>query len=99
MRVLAKRYGDSEDAEAKLLEVNRARSARLVTQQHLYSRIGRTLEALWPNPALPRTAENAKRLATLGLLIGSAVPNQCQLPLDLPPLFFEVLGVAEDAPK
>ncbi|KAH8053566.1 hypothetical protein JL722_9410 [Aureococcus anophagefferens] len=54
------------------------------------------LEALWLNPALPRTAANARKLAMLGLLVGSAVPNQCQLPLELPPLFFEVLGVAED---
>ena len=99
VRVLAKRYGDSEDAETKLLEaltgsVCEARRSAAPLLAHR-----KDLEALWPNPALPRTAENAKRLATLGLLIGSAVPNQCQLPLDLPPLFFEVLGVAEDAPN
>ncbi|KAH8048385.1 hypothetical protein JL721_11945 [Aureococcus anophagefferens] len=34
------------------------------------------LEALWLNPALPRTAANARKLAMLGLLVGSAVPNQ-----------------------
>ena len=76
-----------------------ARSARLDARNAPLLAHRKDLEALWPNPALPRTAENAKRLATLGLLIGSAVPNQCQLPLDLPPLFFEVLGVAEDAPN
>ncbi|KAH8082151.1 hypothetical protein JL720_8678 [Aureococcus anophagefferens] len=53
------------------------------------------LEALWLNPALPRTAANARKLAMLGLLVGSAVPNQCQLPLELPPLFFEAPGHLE----
>ena len=61
VRVLAKRYGDGEDAETKLLEAltgsvceARRNAAPLLAHR-------KDLEALWPNPALPRTAENAKR--------------------------------------
>lgn len=57
------------------------------------------LESLWLNPALEQTAANARRLALLGLLLGSAISNQCQLPLHLPTFFFKALGLAEDCPQ
>jgi len=98
VRVLAKRFGDDEDAETKLLEALAGCVAEVRRGAAPLLAHRKDLETLWPNASLPRNPANAKRLATLGLLIGSAVPNQCQLPLDLPPLFFEVLGVAEDAP-
>ena len=70
---------DGEDARRSCRSVDRSVcEARRSAAPLLAHR--KDLEALWPNPALPRTAENAKRLATLGLLIGSAVPDQCQLP-------------------
>lgn len=56
------------------------------------------LESLWLNPVLAKTAINARRLALLGFLMGSAVANQCQLPLELPPFLFKALGIAEDSP-
>ena len=48
---------------------------------------------LWLNSALSRTETSGRRLAMLGFLFGAAVANQCQLPLELPPLFFSALGV------